>query len=129
MSAHTEAAPREQEALKPLDSLAFDSWFTKDLPADPLKLNRLREVHGAFFSWVEPTPSGGDPETLIASDEVARLIGLDPAETQRPEFARIFAGNEPLPGAQPFAQCYGGHQFGVWAGQVRWLMGWGVVFF
>lgn len=118
MSAHTEAAPREQEALKPLDSLAFDSWFTKDLPADPLKLNRLREVHGAFFSWVEPTPSGGDPETLIASDEVASLIGLDPAETQRPEFARIFAGNEPLPGAQPFAQCYGGHQFGVWAGQV-----------
>ena len=28
------------------------------------------------------------------------------------------AGNRPLPGADPYAMCYGGHQFGNWAGQL-----------
>lgn len=108
----------EDRALGTLETLVFDNQFTKDLPADPKKLNRLREVHGAFYSWVEPTPSAGEPHTVIASPQVARLIGLDPMELDRPEFAKIFSGNEPLPGVEPYAQCYGGHQFGVWAGQV-----------
>eukprot|EP00887_Chlorella_sp_A99_P003723 scaffold7.g3723.t1 len=57
------------------------------------------------------------------SDDVARLIGLDPCEASRPEFAMILSGNAPLPQAracvtQTYAQCYGGHQFGSWAGQL-----------
>ncbi len=30
----------------------------------------------------------------------------------------MFSGNAVLPGADPFAACYGGHQFGNWAGQL-----------
>lgn len=32
--------------------------------------------------------------------------------------ALLMAGAAPLPGTQPYAQCYGGHQFGSWAGQL-----------
>lgn len=51
---------------------------------------------------------------MAYSASVAHMIGLDPAECERPEFAAVFSGNAPLPhGARPFAQCYGGHQFGM----------------
>jgi uncharacterized protein YdiU (UPF0061 family) len=30
----------------------------------------------------------------------------------------VFAGNRLLPGTEPYAACYGGHQFGNWAGQL-----------
>ncbi|MEZ5598203.1 MAG: YdiU family protein, partial [Pseudomonadales bacterium] len=42
----------------------------------------------------------------------------DEAVCQSDRFARVFAGNELLPGMQPHATCYGGHQFGNWAGQL-----------
>ena len=42
------------------------------------------------------------------------MIGLDPEECRRPEFAAVFSGNAPLPqGVRPYAQNYGGHQFGM----------------
>ncbi len=75
-------------------------------------------MHGAFYSFVAPTPTGTEPRTVLASPDVARLIGLEPAELERPEFALVFSGNVPLPGTKgrSYAQCYGGHQFGSWAG-------------
>ena len=50
--------------------------------------------------------------------QVCSLLGLDPSEALRPEFPLVFSGAAPLPGGAPYAQCYGGHQFGNWAGQV-----------
>ena len=42
------------------------------------------------------------------------MIGLDPEECRRPEFAAVFSGNAPVPqGVRPYAQNYGGHQFGM----------------
>ena len=42
------------------------------------------------------------------------MIGLDPEDCERPEFAAVFSGNAPVPqGARPYAQNYGGHQFGM----------------
>ncbi|MBA0825634.1 hypothetical protein Goarm_010563, partial [Gossypium armourianum] len=37
---------------------------------------------------------------------------------ERPDFPLKFSGASPLAGAVPYAQCYGGHQFGTWAGQL-----------
>lgn len=34
------------------------------------------------------------------------------------ELALALTGTRLLPGSQPFASCYGGHQFGNWAGQL-----------
>lgn len=42
------------------------------------------------------------------------MIGMDPEECERPEFAAVFSGNAPVPqGVRPYAQNYGGHQFGM----------------
>lgn len=97
--------------------LEFTNRFTADLPADPESSNARREVKGALFSRVAPTPTSG-PALVAASPECARLIGLDPAETQTEDFARVFSGNGLVPGMDPFAMTYGGHQFGHWAGQL-----------
>jgi uncharacterized protein YdiU (UPF0061 family) len=35
-------------------------------------------------------------------------------QVQRPDFAEIFAGNRVLPGWQPAAHCYCGHQVGAY---------------
>jgi uncharacterized protein YdiU (UPF0061 family) len=56
---------------------------------------------------------------MAYSADVARMIGLDPAECERPEFAAAMSGNAPLPnGPRPYAQLYGGHQFGAVSGRM-----------
>ena len=109
-----------QKKKKKLQDLAVGSAFTADLPADPDTSNRVRQVEGAAFSYVTPTPPAGPapPTTLAASAPVMAALGLDPAEAARPAFAAILGGAAPLPGARPYAACYGGHQFGSWAGQL-----------
>ncbi len=100
-----------------LDQLPFDNRFTAELPADPDSSNRRRQVHGACFSRVSPTPVS-DPVTLAWSPEVADLLGLDRAVCESDDFAQVFGGNRVPAGADPFAANYGGHQFGSWAGQL-----------
>jgi hypothetical protein len=95
-------------SLASLESLRLVDSFTKELPGDASEDPRVRQVHDAFFSFVKPTPTGTEPRLVAASPEVAALIGLDPAECDRPEFAMLFAGNAPLPGSRPYAQNYGG---------------------
>lgn len=115
----TEAAASDGgPGLATLESLKFDNTFTAELPGDDSESNVPRQVSGALYSWVAPTPTGTEPTTLAASADVARLVGLDPEETRRPEFALIFSGNAPLPQTRSYSQCYGGHQFGHWAGQL-----------
>jgi len=75
-------------------------------------------VTGAFFTFVQPTPADGDPSLVAASADTAALFGLDPQEFGTAEFLRCFAGVETPPAWKPWAQCYGGHQFGSWAGQL-----------
>jgi uncharacterized protein YdiU (UPF0061 family) len=100
-----------------MQSLVFDNTFVRTLPADPEAGRRRRQVHGALFSHVEPTPVTA-PRLLAYSREVAQMLGIDEAEVRSPEFARIFGGNALQDGMQPYAANYGGHQFGNWAGQL-----------
>jgi uncharacterized protein YdiU (UPF0061 family) len=46
------------------------------------------------------------------------LLGIPESDMQSPEFACVLAGNALLPGMEPYAANYGGHQFGHWAGQL-----------
>ena len=105
--------------------LRWRSTFASALPADPDTSNSVRQVSGAAFSYVAPTPtSGAGSETVVAfSPEVAAdLLGLDPRECETEAFAALFAGNVPerdLPsGMRPYAAAYAGHQFGSFAGQL-----------
>lgn len=96
---------------------AFDSPFTRELPGDPVPTNERRQVPGACWSRVEPTPVAA-PRMLAASRELAASLGFADAFVDSDRFARVMAGNERLPGMDPHAMCYGGHQFGNWAGQL-----------
>jgi uncharacterized protein YdiU (UPF0061 family) len=96
-----------------LADLTFDNTFVRELPADPDTSNTVRQVRGALFSPVSPTPVR-EPRLLAWSDEVAATLGLTSAERA----ADVFGGNLLLPGMSPYAARYGGHQFGNWAGQL-----------
>jgi len=97
--------------------LRFDNRALRSLPIDPSTENRTRQVHGACFSRVSPTPVRG-PRTLSVSGEVADLLELPGDFVSSQEFAEVFAGNRLLPGMDAASACYGGHQFGNWAGQL-----------
>ena len=105
------------EVVTELDDLKWDHRFTRELPGDPNPENRRRQVPGAAFSRVGPTPVAS-PTTVAWSPEVAELLGLDHAVCRSPDFAEVFGGNRVPRGAEPFAMRYGGHQFGSWAGQL-----------
>lgn len=95
--------------------MQFFSTFLDELPLDPLEGPTLRQVDGAVASQVLPTPVRA-PELLTLSSELQTELDLEALSPQR--FAEIFSGNELLPGMRPYAACYGGHQFGSWAGQL-----------
>jgi uncharacterized protein YdiU (UPF0061 family) len=97
--------------------LRFDNAFARELPADPERGPRRRQVHAALYSRVDPTPVAA-PALLAYSREMAARLGFDDAFVHSPRFAQVFAGNALLPGMLPIAANYGGHQFGNWAGQL-----------
>ncbi len=96
-----------------VEQLQFTDDFVRLLPGDPLGENRTRQVRQACYSRVEPTAVPA-PELLVLVPEVAALIGLEPS----PGLVEVLAGNRVVPGMAPYAACYGGHQFGTWAGQL-----------
>ncbi|RBP47088.1 protein adenylyltransferase SelO [Arenicella xantha] len=98
-------------------NLTFDNRFVTELPADPRDDNQRRQVHKACYSLVKPTPVAA-PTLLSHASEVADLLGLSEADCNRDDFLQMVAGNRLLSGMQPYAMCYGGHQFGNWAGQL-----------
>jgi hypothetical protein len=89
--------------MRPLEQLSFDNTFTRLPPA--------------LFERRPPTPLP-DPKLVSFNADVAALLGLDPAEAQRPEFAAVFTGRQLLAGADPIATLYAGHQFGGYVPQL-----------
>ncbi len=102
---------------KIISDLHFDNRFVRDLPADPIVDNYRRQVAGACYSLVNPTPVRA-PQLICAAATVADLIELSHSELNGEVFVQLFSGNQLLPGMQAHACCYGGHQFGNWAGQL-----------
>ena len=101
----------------PLEGLRFDNRFSSQLPADPEIENKVRQVHGSFFSRVHPTRTA-NPKLLATSKEVLDMVGISEAEASSEYFSQVFSGNALTDGMDPHAACYGGHQFGNWAGQL-----------
>lgn len=156
-----------------LEELKFDNSFVKRLPGEEVGsldeedeaeyyyrhvATRPRQVFGAFYSLVRPTPAtkrkrnldeddpqenekdagpsstsddSGMPKLLAWSSSVAtQLLNLHPDERTRADVPWILSGNTVLQVGSTtptttnddvpvaYAQCYGGHQFGTWAGQL-----------
>lgn len=97
--------------------LTVEDTFSQELPADPNRENSRRQVYEAAFSYVTPrAPS--NPVLVHYSEEMLSAIGLSGYDVQNQEFLEIFSGGKILAGSTPYAMCYGGHQFGHWAGQL-----------
>ena len=98
-----------------LDQLPFADRFVRELPGDPARHNVSRQVLNACYTHVAPTPVPA-PELIVLVPEVAALLELDTTVT--PELVATLAGNRIVSGMTPYSACYGGHQFGNWAGQL-----------
>ena len=97
-------------------ALRFDNRYRAELPGDPVARNAVRQV-AACYSAVQPTPVRA-PRLIGWSAEAAALLDMPAEVDETGPFADVFAGNRLLPGMAPIATCYGGHQFGNWAGQL-----------
>ncbi len=97
--------------------LNIKDTFNKELPADPIQENTRRQVRNACFSFVKPRKTA-DPKLLHVSPEMAASLGLSEKDVQSEEFKKMVTGNLILENTNPYAMCYGGHQFGNWAGQL-----------
>ncbi|KAH7355921.1 hypothetical protein BKA66DRAFT_515793 [Pyrenochaeta sp. MPI-SDFR-AT-0127] len=120
-----------------LQSLPKSNVFTQNLPADaafptpkdshdaPRQTLGPRLVKEALYTYVRPDPQG-DSELLAVSQRALQDIGLKEEEATTDEFKDVVAGKKTLAwdeakpdeGIYPWAQCYGGYQFGQWAGQL-----------
>ncbi|MDB5826950.1 MAG: hypothetical protein JWQ73_1170 [Variovorax sp.] len=79
--------------------------------------NRFATLGPAFFTRLRSTPLP-DPYWVGRSERTARELGLDADWFASDEALAAFTGNVVLPGSDPLASVYSGHQFGVWAGQL-----------
>jgi len=87
-----------------LEDLQFDNTYA-----------RLPE---AFYAKLNPTPFASPPYLVHANRAAATLIDLDPEQFTRTEFAGVFGGSLLVPGMEPLAMLYSGHQFGVYVPQL-----------
>ena len=106
-----------QQTPQTLETLTFDNRFTRELPADPETANYRRQVTQACYSRVQPTKVA-QPRLVAYAWEVAQELNLTSATCESDGFTQVFSGNRLLTGMDPYATCYGGHQFGSWAGQL-----------
>ncbi|MBT8297678.1 MAG: YdiU family protein [Maribacter sp.] len=97
--------------------LNIKDTFNIELPADPIMENSRRQVKEACYSFVTPRKTS-KAQMLHVSQEMLKKIGLSVSDSTSDSFLKVFTGNEVLPNTKPYAMCYGGHQFGNWAGQL-----------
>ncbi len=89
--------------MYPTESLNFSNSFA-----------RLPEH---FYQRLAVTPLEG-AHLAAFNREAARLIDLHPQEAERTDFIAFFNGEKELPGSEPLAAIYAGHQFGHFVPQL-----------
>jgi serine/tyrosine/threonine adenylyltransferase len=94
---------KEKNTVYDLDQLPFDNSYA-----------RLGEPFGRR---VEPTPVLR-PFPVSWNPDVAALLGIDPEVGGRSQWVEAFSGQALLPGSEPLAMLYAGHQFGSWVPQL-----------
>lgn len=103
--------------MKNIEELTFQNLFVQELPADPEKENFQRQVTGACYSRVIPVQAA-QPVLVAHSREMIAELNLSDKIVASDAFSQVFSGSSIAEGMDPYAMCYGGHQFGNWAGQL-----------
>ena len=89
----------------------WETRFLQSTPGEVIVNSKPREV--VQSCWVGAEPEKHANISLLGwTDSVAAMFGIQKARHLE------FAGQKIVNGMQPFAHCYGGHQFGQWAGQL-----------
>ncbi|MDB4297420.1 YdiU family protein [Flavobacteriaceae bacterium] len=97
--------------------LTIKDVFLQELPADAEKENYTRQVENACYSLATPKETKA-PKLVHVNKEVASSLGINEDDLNSDEFLKTVTGNKVYQGTSPYAMCYGGHQFGNWAGQL-----------
>jgi uncharacterized protein YdiU (UPF0061 family) len=71
----------------------------------------------SFYTELQATPLP-EPSLVSLNARLAAELGLDAGLLASHAGVEAFTGNRPIAGSRPLASVYGGHQFGVWAGQL-----------
>lgn len=137
MANHLNTTNGTQSRQFSIRDLPKSNNFTQKLPPDGqyptptashneerLKLGP-RLVKNAAYTYVRPEPFE-KTELLGVSRTALKDLGIDPESVEEVDFKDTVSGNkiitidgEPKDGdIYPWAQCYGGYQFGSWAGQL-----------
>ncbi|XP_025957298.2 protein adenylyltransferase SelO-like isoform X2 [Dromaius novaehollandiae] len=88
-------------------------------PIDPIQENYVRNVRNCIFSVAYPTPFKSRVLLVAVSKEVLEnILDLDVSVRERADFLQFISGEKVTLGSIPLAHRYGGHQFGIWAGQL-----------
>jgi uncharacterized protein YdiU (UPF0061 family) len=78
--------------------------------------HRLTQLGPSFYTRLRPTPVAA-PAWAVRNRVLLQSLGW-PEDLLCDDQLAAFAGNALLPGSDPLATVYSGHQFGVWAGQL-----------
>ncbi len=79
--------------------------------------NTFARLPDNFHTRLSSTPLPA-PYLVSFNPVAAQLINMDIDETDRPDFVEFFCGNRAIPGAEPLAMLYAGHQFGHFVPQL-----------
>ena len=101
--------------MENLSTKEYKNEFVNSFVGDERGKLYPRQTPGVLYSKIIPTPVK-KPEILGWSDNLAKEL-----EVQKPinqDDINILSGNLVTPSMKPYSACYGGHQFGNWAGQL-----------
>ena len=104
--------------LVDLCELSFDNSFVRELPADPLLDNVPRAGAQAPATRASSRRRWRRRDCWPGPMRWAECWDASPPRSSTGPVAEVLGGNRVLPGMQPYAARYGGHQFGHWAGQL-----------
>lgn len=102
-----------------LECLPFNNTALKKLLVDDSDEPGSRTVTAACFSRIRVLQPLVRPILVALSRSALALLGLTVqdvlSDSRSPEY---FSGSRLLPGSEPAAHCYSGHQYGVFVGQL-----------
>lgn len=75
--------------------------------------NSYARLPRELYTPVTPAPIAS-PSLVVTSTDCMALLDLNKEQVDDEELCRYFSGAQSLPGAQPLAQKYAGHQFGAY---------------
>ena len=93
----------------------YQNTFAENFEGEQTEDLRQRQTPGVFYCRVKPT-TVKSPALLAWSAELAEELAV--TRPQEPKDLDILAGNLVTESMKPYSACYGGHQFGSWAGQL-----------